>query len=41
MEEIGFGVIGVGTWGELHARVYSTTPGVRLAAVCDTRVERA
>lgn len=41
MEEVGFGVIGVGTWGELHARVYSTTPGARLAAVCDTNVERA
>lgn len=37
----GFGVIGAGTWGALHARVYATEPGVRLAAVCDADPERA
>ncbi len=37
----GFGVIGVGTWGELHARVYSNTPGACLAAVCDRDSQRA
>ncbi|MBI0418032.1 MAG: hypothetical protein ITD46_02620 [Nitrosospira sp.] len=31
----GFGVIGVGTWGKLHARVYSHLSGGRLIAVCD------
>src|SRR5579871_1713527 len=41
MPDIGFGVIGVGTWGELHARVYASTPGARLAAVCDADGERA
>ncbi len=41
MSEVGFGVIGVGTWGQLHARVYASTRGVRLAAVCDTNAERA
>jgi predicted dehydrogenase len=41
MEETGFGVIGVGTWGELHAKVYATTPGARLAAICDADGERA
>lgn len=41
MSDIGFGVVGVGTWGELHARVYASTPGARLAAVCDTNEERA
>ncbi|HVF10880.1 MAG TPA: Gfo/Idh/MocA family oxidoreductase [Abditibacteriaceae bacterium] len=40
MQETGFGVIGVGTWGELHARVYASTPGARLAAVCDADAER-
>ena len=25
----GFGVIGAGTWGELHARTYASTPGAR------------
>lgn len=37
----GFGVIGVGTWGELHARVYANTPGAYLAAVCDRDGARA
>src|SRR5688500_10599892 len=41
MSEVGFGVIGVGTWGELHARVYGSTPGARLAAVCDADLPRA
>jgi predicted dehydrogenase len=31
----------VGTWGEMHARVYASTPGARLAAVCDSDSERA
>lgn len=31
----GFGVIGAGTWGALHARTYASTPGVHLAAICD------
>jgi hypothetical protein len=35
MAETGFGVIGVGTWGELHAMVYASTPGARLVAVFD------
>lgn len=37
----GFGVIGVGTWGQLHAKVYASTPGARLAAVCDQDEARA
>lgn len=39
--DVGFGVIGAGTWGTLHARTYASTPGVRLAAVCDLDPERA
>ncbi|HZO91841.1 MAG TPA: Gfo/Idh/MocA family oxidoreductase [Chthonomonadaceae bacterium] len=39
--ETGFGVIGVGTWGGLHARVYASTPGAHLAAICDANGERA
>jgi predicted dehydrogenase len=31
----------VGNWGELHARVYASTPGARLAAICDLNAERA
>ncbi len=41
MERLGFGVIGVGTWGELHARVYANTHGARLVAVCDADHVRA
>lgn len=41
MSETGFGVIGVGTWGELHAKVYSDLPGGYLAAVCDANPQRA
>jgi len=38
---VGFGVVGVGVWGERHARVYSEQSGAVLAAVCDTDAERA
>jgi len=38
---VGFGVVGVGNWGRLHARVYDSTPGARLAALCDANLERA
>ncbi|MCC6445484.1 MAG: Gfo/Idh/MocA family oxidoreductase [Armatimonadetes bacterium] len=38
---IGFGIIGGGLWGNLHARVYSGDPRARLAAVCDLDESRA
>ena len=41
MNDAGMGVIGVGTWGKLHAEVYASTPGVRLEAVCDADEARA
>ncbi len=41
MNETDMGVIGVGTWGKLHAEVYASTPGVRLHAVCDADESRA
>lgn len=41
MSEMGFGVIGVGTWGEMHARVYASSPGARLSAICDANEQRA
>jgi len=37
----GFGVIGVGTWGEYHALTYSHYPGAALVAVCDKEETRA
>jgi Predicted dehydrogenases and related proteins len=33
------GVIGVGTLGQHHARLYASLPGVRLVGVCDLRPE--
>jgi len=36
-----FAVVGVGTWGQMHAKVYATTPGARLVAICDANETRA
>lgn len=36
-----FAVIGLGTWGELHARALAEYPGAELAAVCDISELRA
>ena len=41
MPNTGFGVIGVGTWGERHAAVYAYRPDVELTVVCDANEERA
>lgn len=40
MSKIGFGVVGAGTWGEIHARVYSTSPLSELIAICDLDEDR-
>ena len=34
-------VVGVGHLGSRHAQIYASLPGVQLAAVCDTNVQRA
>ena len=41
MKKTGFGLIGTGLWGEMHAKVYSTYPEVEFKAVCDLREDRA
>ena len=41
MGELRVGVIGLGWFGERHARVYSQLPSARLAAVCDVDSARA
>ena len=41
MEKVGFGVIGTGKWGELHASVYASHPGITLAGVADEIEHRA
>lgn len=34
-EQVGFGVIGTGVWGETHLMAYSSAPGVKLIGACD------
>lgn len=34
-EPVGFGVVGVGVWGETHLKAYAWDPRVKLAALCD------
>lgn len=34
-------VIGLGVYGEVHARTYASMPGVELVGVCDVRPDRA
>ena len=41
MRKIGFGLIGTGLWGEMHARTYASSPVVEFKAVCDLRKDRA
>jgi predicted dehydrogenase len=41
METTGFGIIGCGIWGSVHARTYAASPHVKLVAVCDQNKERA
>lgn len=39
MDEIVFGVIGLGNMGERHCSIIAATPGARLGAVCDASYE--
>ena len=41
MEKSGFGLIGCGTWGAIHARVYAVSPQVRFVTVCDREASKA
>ncbi len=41
MKSVGFGLIGTGLWGEMHARTYTASTEVDLKAVCDVREHRA
>jgi predicted dehydrogenase len=38
---VGVGVIGTGTWGSLHARIYQSLPGVKLIGIADKDQDRA
>jgi predicted dehydrogenase len=41
LEKVRVGLIGTGTWGNIHAQTYTEYPRAALAAVCDLREERA
>lgn len=41
MQEVGFGIIGLGIWGETHLKAYSEHPRVNLVKVCDMNAKRA
>lgn len=34
-------IIGCGTWGKVHARIYGEHPGIQLIAICDLSLDRA
>ena len=41
LERVNVGVIGVGWFGEFHARLYKQLPNANLVAVCDSHPDRA
>ena len=41
MKTIGFGLVGCGIWGSIHASTYQASPLVDLVAVCDQNRDRA
>ncbi len=41
MSKVGFGLIGCGNWGRIHARAYTASTAARLVAVCDQDAGRA
>jgi predicted dehydrogenase len=41
MKTKGFGIIGCGTWGSVHAQTYAASSHVKLIEVCDQNKERA
>jgi len=41
VKKTGFGLIGTGLWGEMHARTYASSPAAELKAICDLRKDRA
>lgn len=41
MDKVRFGIVGVGSWGRVHAEVYSTHHNGSLHAVCDLEESRA
>ncbi len=40
-EQIGFGLIGCGVWGDVHANTISVSPHAKFIGVCDADINRA
>jgi len=38
-QQVGFGIIGLGTWGENHLKTFADEPGVYTAGICDLNEE--
>ena len=38
-QQVGFGVVGLGTWGENHLKTLADEPGVYVAGICDINEE--
>ena len=38
-QQVGFGVVGLGTWGENHLNTFADEPGVYIAGICDINEE--
>ena len=41
MDKVRMAIIGAGTWGENHARIYNAHPFAKTVAICDMNVDRA
>jgi predicted dehydrogenase len=41
MKKVGFGLIGCGTWGTVHARTFAASPSAHFVATCDRDERRA
>ncbi len=41
MNQVKIGIVGAGTWGENHARIYQAHPFAKAAAICDQNLDKA
>lgn len=41
MKKLGVAVIGTGSWGKNHIRVYKELPSAELVAICDVNPEKS
>ena len=41
IQKLRMAIVGAGTWGENHARIYQEHPCAEVVAVCDMNLEKA